>query len=488
MVLAAPPTLPASLRQNVTPSRLRREYVSGGRLAWLGLNGTKTERVLPWAIDDISASFGDDIYERMLRDPQIAACIQVYKSSIIEEGASLSSPIDDPDDPNVEVARELNKAAIAMFDNLETPLDQVMDNMLDAAAFGNKVAELIWDFQRIDGDLRLNLTAIKPKPRLVTAFVVDAYMNLLGLLGQQPDKPFSPLPGTAYLPSSQYAESEILPLEKFIVVTFRPHDNDPRGTSILRPAYKPWTVKQQIYPEYIKYLAQFAGPSLIGYTAEDSEQFPTTDPLSNPDADQTQSLTPEEEMAGALEDFHNSTVAVFPYGAKVEPIQMQGDGRAFLNGFAHCDHQIVTAILTQTMATQESEHMARAAAQVHQDVLDTLIRQGKKIIIRMLQTILRRWIRYNWGEFLLPYCPVVTLGSAEQRQIPSLMASVSQLSGTGYFAPEQMPGIDRMLGLPVRDVTKIPPPLPEILPPELIPEPGPTPEPTNQKPDEKAAK
>lgn len=472
MALASPPTLPSNMLQKVTASSLRREYVSGGKLSWLGLN-SKQERVLPWAIDDISASFGDDIYDRMLRDPQIAACMQVYKSSIIEEGATFSSPIDDPDDPNVDVAKELNKAAMTMFDNLDTPIDQVCDNMLDAAAYGNKVAELIWDFQNVDGDTRLNLTGIKPKPRNVTAFVVDAYMNLLGLLYQSPDRPFSPvLPGSSYVSSSQFAPETILPLEKFVVLTFRPHDGDPRGSSILRPAYKPWTVKQQIYPEYIKYLAQFAGPSIIGFTAEDSDQLPLTDALSNPDTDQTNSLTPEEEMATALENFQNGTVAVFPAGADVKPIQMVGEGKAFLSGFAHCDQQIVTAILTQTMATQESEHMARAAAQVHQDVLDTLIKQGKKIIIRMFQAILRRWIRYNWGDFLLPLCPVVTLGSAEQRQIPSLMASVAQLQGTGYFAPEQMPGVDRMLGLPVRDVTKM-----EIVPAEgmLPPPPEPTP-------------
>jgi hypothetical protein len=476
MALARPPDLPKSLRQKVTAQTLSREYVSGGRLSWLGLN-QKQERVLPWAIDDISASFGDDIYERMLKDPQIAACMQVYKSSIIEEGASLSSPIDDPDDPNVEVAKALNQAAVEMFDNLVTPLDQVLDNMLDAAAYGNKTAELVWDFQTVDGDTRLQLTAIKPKPRLVTAFIVDAYMNLLGLLYQDPAKPFSLIPGTSYIQASNFSPADILPLEKFVVLTFRPHDNDPRGSSILRPAYKPWTVKQQIYPEYIKYLAQFAGPSLIGYTAEDSDQLPTTDALANPDSDQTASLTPEEEMALALENFHNSTVAVFPNGAKVEPVQMQGDGRAFLNGFGHCDQQMVTAILTQTMATQESEHMARAAAQVHQDVLDTLIRQGKKIIVRMIQTILKRWIRYNWGELLIPLCPVVTLGSAEQRQIPSIMASVAQLQGTGYFAPEQMPGVDRMLGLPVRDVTKMLLPPPEPIPDPNVPPAGPTPAP-----------
>lgn len=472
-----PITLPSNLTQKVNAQTLSREYVSGGNLSWLGLN-SQQERVLPWAIDDISASFGDDIYERMLHDPQIAACMQVYKASIIEEGATFSSPIDDPDDPNVDLAKDLNLAAMTMFDNLDTPIDQILDSMLDCAAYGNKVGELIWAFQTIDGDLRLQLTGIKPKPRRTTAFVVDAYMNLLGLLYQSPDRPFAPIvSGSTYIANNQFTIDQILPLEKFVVLTFRPHDGDPRGSSILRPAYKPWTVKQQIYPEYIKYLAQFAGPSIVGFTAEESDQLPITDALSNPDADQTGSLTPEEEMAGALERFQNGTVAVFPFGADVKPIQMTGDGRAFLSGFAHCDQQIVTAILTQTMATQESEHMARAAAQVHQDVLDTLIKQGKKIVMRMLQTILKRWITYNWGAQLLPLCPIVTLGSAEQRQIPSLMASVAQLQGVSFFAPEQMPGIDRMLGLPVRDVTKM-----EILPPEPVVDPNvppapPTPEP-----------
>jgi len=308
------------------------------------------------------------------------------------------------------------------------------------------------------------LQAIKPKPRRMTAFVVDVYMNLVGVIGATPDKPFVPVGGTTFIPSSQYPTQDVIPIEKFAILSFRPQDSDPRGQSILRPAYKPWTIKQQIYPEYIKYLAQFAGPSLIGYTAEESDTLPSTDPLANPNPDQSSTQTPEEEMAAALTGFQNAMVVVFPNGYKVDPIQVQGNGQAFLQGMAQCDRQIVTAILTQTLAVSESEFMARAAAQVHQDVLDTLIRQGKTAVARMVRRVLKLWIRYNWGEALIPLCPVVSLGSIEQRHVSSLWTSVAQLMSSGYLAPEQLAGVDRILGLPLRDVTKIEPPEPEMPP------------------------
>src|SRR5215467_1589973 len=139
-----------------TIPQLTREMVVGGRYAWYSITSTGS-RVLPWAIDDIMANFGDDIYERMLRDPQIAACLQVYKSAIVEDGVTLSSAIDDPEDPAVEVAKDLCATATDMLENLDTPFDQVLDNMLDAAAFGNKVAELKWALREIDGDNRLQL-------------------------------------------------------------------------------------------------------------------------------------------------------------------------------------------------------------------------------------------------------------------------------------------------------------------------------------------
>jgi hypothetical protein len=100
----------------------------------------------------------------------------------------------------------------------------------------------------------LQLRALKVKPIRSVAFVTDAYLNVLGLVGAKP--------GQTVPAVSDLAPAEIIPREKFCILSWRPKDGDPRGTSVLRPAYDPWWRKRQTIPEYLKYLAQFAGPSL----------------------------------------------------------------------------------------------------------------------------------------------------------------------------------------------------------------------------------
>jgi hypothetical protein len=80
----APPARPVP---DPRPADLRREYVAGGALGWYG----PYVRSLPWTIDDVTRDFGDDLYERMLYDAQVAACVQVLKASVLESGMVLTS-------------------------------------------------------------------------------------------------------------------------------------------------------------------------------------------------------------------------------------------------------------------------------------------------------------------------------------------------------------------------------------------------------------
>src|SRR5258708_1257132 len=91
--------------------RLRREYVAGGGWAWYG----QVARTLPNWIDDISAQFGDDIYDRMLYDPQIAAISQIFKASILETGLTLTSAVRSRSDPDYDLAAEIADEAARMF-------------------------------------------------------------------------------------------------------------------------------------------------------------------------------------------------------------------------------------------------------------------------------------------------------------------------------------------------------------------------------------
>lgn len=441
----------------VRPDVLQKEMVAGGGFSWYG----QVARALPFSIDDLTSDFGDDLYSRMSYDPQVAACLTILKASILEDGVSLAPAIEDETDPRYDQAVEIHNEAERMLDDLSIPLSDSLWNLMDSMAFGNMLAEQKYELRPGSTDKNkskqlLQLEALKVKPRHSLVFVVDAYLNIVGLIGARPGQSYAIGVGSIIDP----ADPRLLPRQKFAVLTFRPHNGDPRGTSILRAAYDPWWQKRQIMPEYLKYLSQFAGPSVWATTPEGTTYQPPADYLGNPTTDTLDPITglsstsPEQQMLAALLQFRNGTAVVFPFGAQVHPIEMQGNGEAFLRAFARCDQQITKSVLTQELATEQGEHQARAAAQVHQDVLDTLVRQGKQSVRGMLEKdVLKNWVKYNWGDDAVDLCPKVTLGRAEQRDIGPLWTAAASLQSSGYLHPSQYPELDSELNLPARDLT-----------------------------------
>jgi hypothetical protein len=431
-----------------SPYQLQREYVAGASPGWF-YGQTTYATALTHALDDVEADFGDDIYMKMSVDPQISACITVFKAGILEGGLDLTSPISDGEDPDFDLAKNITDEALKMFENLRTPLDDVLWDMCSCIQLGSKVAELVFEIQpgKTENRPMLHLTALKPKPRRATAFVIDAYDNVFGMLVRLPGQASPFLGMNAFDPRDP--PINFLPREKFAIATFRQVDGDPRGTSLLRPAYHPWWRKRQIYDEHLRYLAQFAGPSIVGFTPPDAQPVIATDEEGNPLPDQPQ-ITPEMAMLAALQQLRNGTAAAFPGGSAVQPIEMQGNGEAFLSAIDECNVSITKSLLTQELATEEGAHMARAAAQVHQDVLGTLVRHCKRSLLRMvIRDILKPWVIYNWGSKASDLVPVASLGDVEQEDMAPM---ITALATAGYqIGPSQLPELDTMLNLPKRD-------------------------------------
>jgi hypothetical protein len=237
----------------------QQEYVAGGRYNWL----QNVPKALPFAFDDLTQDFGDDIYVRMLYDPMVASCINTLKAAIFADGVDVVPAISDRTDAAQARAQEIADFVAADMENLNPSLDDTLWSLGDAIAFGNKTAEQVY---RLDGG-QLHLAALKVKERRTTAFVVDAYLNIIGILGLIPGQPMPMM--NSFLIGNPAQTPNLLPREKFAILTYWPRDSDPRGTSILRSAYRPWWDKQQTIPEYLKYLAQFAGPSIIATAPED---------------------------------------------------------------------------------------------------------------------------------------------------------------------------------------------------------------------------
>lgn len=486
---APPPPTPS---WQVRAAMLQAEYVAGGGYPFLA----RYIRSLPHWIDDTTRDFGDDLYERMLMDPQAGSAIRLLKEETLANGVRLEPAtqyeqaewaLDEPDitvdlpfrdragrfrpttpeeedqeaqnkklKDEAELAEEIADFCEDNLLNLDRPFVEVLYEMLDAVALGNKVAEQVYKVEKdSEGVPRLHLKALKVKPRRSVAFVVDAFMNVIGVLGLIPGQAYPVLSGgivAAGMDPSQVPN--LLPREKFAIFTWGSHGGDPRGTSLLRPVYNPWWLKMQIWGEYAKYLVKFAGPSLIGYTAPGSQPVPPTDSLGNAIPGMPL-IMPEQAMLNALLNFTNGTAVVFPSGARVEPVNMQGDGSAYRNAIALFDQQITKGILCQTLATEEGRNMARAAAETHQDVLDIVVLHIKALLAAMIyKDILFPLVKYNWGEDVARrLTPRVHLAQIERHNWASNAAAVAALTTSRYLDPSQYPEMDARLGLPRRSPT-----------------------------------
>lgn len=414
-------------------SRLSQELVVGNNRSFLG--GLRLE--LPWAWDDLVQDFGIAIYDKMMLDAQVSSCIALFKASIIEDGMMISSAVTDETKDGFKLANEIADACKAMFAYMYTSLDDVLWDLMDSLIYGSRVAEITYELQ----NGKLNIIYIKPKPIHTVQYVVDEYYNILGLAGQTKDGQFFPVVNDP---------STILPRNKFLIFTFRMKNNNPRGTSLLRPAYDPWWRKRQTIPEYMKYLSQFAGPSILAKLSSNLEPSSQTDENGDP-------TTPAEALLTTLLAFKNASVVVVPGETEVDFIKSEGEGLAFRAAITDNNMEITKAILNQELATEQSRFQARAAAQVHQGILDTVIRQAKRSFAwAFTRDILRPWVEYNWGyETARKLCPIATLGTTEQVSLAGLMTAIGALERAGYIAPDQRPEIDKILGLPVRSSTDL---------------------------------
>lgn len=529
-----PPTAEAPPARTAVPTRpsalATQEYVAGTpnyRIAAYA-------EALPWWVDDATRDFGDDLYERMLLDAQVFSCVEVLKLNVLGEGCNLQPAVEKPQPtpspaatrptpPGTQrapdFARKLEEYNLACevkdfcqgsLDNLAfsggQPFESFLYEMLDALALGSRVAEKVYredtadpaDYPRLHArnyGRCWALDRLKPKPRKTVRYVVNPFMDLVGLVAVIPGRADTsstmagPFYGTdpARLPN-------FLPRDKFAVFTYNPRDGDPRGRPVLRPAYDPWWNKCQCKPEFLKYLTQFGSPSLYGTTAPDTEGDFAADDLGNtsgvPPFLDPLYVAPEKKFLQALQRLRNGHVAVGPNGSAVQVINSGGTGAAFLNAFAWYDKQIAKAVLCQLLATEEGEHQARAAAGVHKDVLDIVLRRIRRAVAVLVRhDVLYHLVAYNYGEAVAKkYTPKVTVGSVSDDDWAADAAAVTALVGAagGQFIKEsQYQHFYQMLNIPPPEPEndKPPSPLPHPsaagnpppAPPKIPPSPAATP-------------
>lgn len=453
------PAIPKRLttpRQNTIPARaadMKRDYVAASLLRFFA----GYLQSLPHPVDDIAADFGQDIYARMMHDPQVASTVNTLKHQALSAPLSLPCMRQDSDG-DYPMACEVRDFCDRALSGMDTPLTDVLWNLLDALPYGNKVAEIV--LRPGDGPDagRLTLRAIKPKPFDVTAFVVDNYNNVIGLLAIEPGVTISGVLQRWFDDPQQVPN--LLPRDKFAVLTCRAKDGDPRGQSLLRPAYNPWYLKTTIWPEYLKFLGQFGTPGLV---AETSAEAIGNVALLNPDGTAQVDAngnalygTPQQALLQVLLAYHNSAVAALPPGCKISPMQVASNGEAFDSAIDLFNREIEKGVTGQTLATSEGEHQARAASETHATVLGDTAGYARTITETMLyRDILKPLVLKNFGPGAAPLTPMPSFSDTSPGDLTPKWAAAAALQTSGYLDPSQYDKLDAALGLPARSEESI---------------------------------
>jgi hypothetical protein len=434
--------LPAPVSIAADPTK---EYIA--QEARMGIWG-KMLQSLSWAIDDPSRDFGDDIWNRMSFDPIVSATLTILMASILEDGIRTAPAITDPKDPRSELSSYINSRAKLMLSRMKTRLSEVAWDMLTGCYLGNRVGEIVSKYVEEDGRLFLDIDYIKVKPRHSVAFVVDVYGNVHGLSSTiNMKKKFTISKNDTFIDPK---DPSILPRDKFWVYSFRPKEGNPLGTSVLRPAFSSWVDKIQTLAERQKHLARYGSPTLIGTVGKDAVPVQILDAVTNlPIPGRT--ISPLAALYAGLLTVHNGVVMAAPYDTKVDVIEAKGEGGVFDNALTYDNHQIVKTVLTQTLATEDAPHQARAAAQVHQGSIDTIVKQCKQAFAGSFRDdVLLHWVRRNWGEGAIDLVPLVSLGVTEAPDLARMMTAVASLFTVGFFSKSQIPTLDELLNLNAR--------------------------------------
>lgn len=425
---------------------------------------------LPAWSDDITERFGPEIYERMYKDSEVSASLDMLVSASTSQGIRFIPAISASGGPLHKKSQRIADFFTWMISDYITDVsfDEVRtSSILNALKYGHNISEMTFGAVP-DGKYRnhIALQTIRDATIREYSIVVDNFNNVIGVIpavnrvgigsgteqfiGSFLDNPHITINDiTSSNQDKQrlvnYFRNSLVPRQKFIFYTWRPVANDPRGTSAIRSAYTAWWLKQQITNEMLSWLEKFSQPSIVGTTPESAQEICEYDAAGNV----ISRITPTNQLLTQLRKFQNSSAIAVPFGTKVNLLTSTGQGQVFLAALQYANQEIARAILKQHLATSEGIHQSRAASTVHQDILSLIIISIKNWQIR---TLMRDFVRpltiLNFGPESLKLAPKIDIGDGDG--FPLNPFEVSQLQGVQWFSPSQFSEIDRLLGLPIR--------------------------------------
>lgn len=417
------------------------EYVGGGnsyfgRQVWNGYG------------DNLQPNLTTLEIERARRDDEISSSVEFLIDSIFADGL-LVTPSVHSDDPEIERATEIADFCAKAIEAASKSFLLTLRNQFRAAFYhGLKVGEIVLryaDDNRFDNKLILDRVNLKPLD--ATAFYTDEFYNVIGLLAAQDAR--------KRLTATNVTEEEIIPREKFQILSFEHDDNDPNGLSQIKAAFESLCDKRLTRVQYKEWRRTSAIPKKVGITAPSQQNIPVRDPNTG----QPQIVggipkvqSPQANMLEAIANMANDSAIALPHGADLKQLEVYGTGEQFERSLKINNNAMRKSILGDALATGAADKDARAARQSSMNVVDLRVKSFRTIVcICIKRDLLTLLTRANFEEKYWHLVPDASLGDTERRDWAT---DLNAAKGAGYqFAKKHLPELDKQFGLDPRDET-----------------------------------
>lgn len=350
------------------------------------------------------------IFDRMRRsDGQVQAVLMALELPIRSTKWHVEPASQEPRDQEIAEFVEEN-----LFDGLTLTFDDTLRLALGMYPFGHSIMEKVFHVGS-DGYLRWKKFAERPQTT-VSQFVADNAGDLLAVEQMTP---------TALTR---------IPSEKLLWFTHRQEQGDPRGTSVLRSAYKHWYIKDFVYKLVnIGIEQEYVGIPWASVPANMPDDVRTTLTLF------LEALTKGEKAWGYLPD----TIDLKRY-------QSQRDQTSVMPYIEHHDIMIARSVLAQFITLGQGDVGSFALSEDHSNLfLMTLDATANYVASVFNRFAIPELVAANWST---DQYPKLTHDPVGARDITSLTTALAGLLGTVITPDGPLEEYMRdYLGLPERD-------------------------------------
>jgi hypothetical protein len=357
-------------------------------------------------VPELTGSRALDVYERMRRsDGMVAATLRGIKLPLLSASWEVVAATEDPLDLEIADAIRQN-----LFERISW--QEHLREVLTFLDFGFSVFEKVWEIGDLtDGSSTKPFVFLKKlAPRMqrtVWRWITDDAGSLTDIEQLK-------------WVNSQFSYATI-PVDKLLIFTNEKEGGNYVGRSVLRPAYKHWFIKDQLY-RIQAIAAERHGVGIPVMTmAEGKDDGPN--------------MTRAENILVAVRA-HEQGYVVEPNGFKFR-IEGMGSGRAMDVDpmIKHHDWMISVSALAQFLTLGVQEQGARALS----TDLTSLFLMTEKALGDYIGDIHNRYlipqlVKYNYGG--VTKYPKLAVSQIESRKIESLISVLAQAAAVNLVTPD----------------------------------------------------